>query len=99
MATETAALDARALALRGKGMSFRTIANELGLERASDANLAFNRALRRLPDQERADVRREEAGRLDRLADLTRGNEALTAADIERRLESIDRLRAQLQAD
>jgi len=99
MATDTAALDARALALRGKGMSFRTIATELGLDRASDANLAFNRALRRLPEPERVVVRREEAVRLDRLADQTRGNDALTTADVERRLESIDRLKAQLQAD
>jgi hypothetical protein len=97
--TEADALDERALALRTKGTGFRTIANELGLERASDANLAFNRALRRLPEEQRATVRREEGLRLDRLADVTRSNSSLTPTDIERRLKGIDRLRAQLNTD
>jgi len=99
MADDTDALDARALALRSEGRGFRTIANELGLDRATDANLAFNRALRRLPEQERDAVRKDEENRLDRLADVTRGNHLLDAADVERRLKSIDRLRAQLRAD
>jgi hypothetical protein len=97
--SDTDAIDARALALRTKGTGFRTIANQLGLERASDANLAFNRALRRLPEEQRAIVRQEEGLRLDRLADVTRANNSLTPTDVERRLNSINRLRAQLHAD
>src|SRR5260370_34977502 len=99
MATDTAALDARALALRGKGMSFRTIATELGLDRASDANLAFNRALRRLPEPERVAVRREEAVRLGRLADQPRGNDALPTAARQPRLDRTRRLERPLQTD
>lgn len=97
--SDTDTIDARVLALRSKGTGFRTIADQLGLERASDANLAFNRALRRLPEEQRAIVRREEGLRLDRLADVTRANQSLTPTDIDRRLNSIDRLRAQLDAE
>ena len=36
--SDTDAMDSSALALRNKGIGFRTIADQLGLERAADAN-------------------------------------------------------------
>jgi hypothetical protein len=93
------ALDDQALAMRSNGSSFRKIAHELGFLRASDANVAFNRALRRLPEHQKDTIRVEEGRRLDRLAQVTRGNDSLTATDVDRRLKSVDRLRAQLNAD
>ena len=88
--------DDRVLALRRKGKGFQSIAGAVGLAKASDANKAFNRALRRLPDAEAATVRSEEDGRLDRLATLTRENDAFTEEEVERRLGVIERLRTRL---
>jgi len=60
--------DRRALDLRVEGKSFSSIARVLEFSRAVDANEAFNRALRRCPDDERQAIVAKELNRLDVLA-------------------------------
>jgi hypothetical protein len=94
-----AAQDQEALELRRRGRAFGTIAAELGMDRSSDANLAFNRALRRQPAVAREQIRADENRRLDRMADAVRANAALTEGEATKRLRAIDLLRARLMAD
>ena len=75
------------------------IAEALGMGRASDANEAFNRALRRRPSEEQATIREEENRRLDRLARAVSAGESRTAEDIAKRLRAVERLRTRLMAD
>ena len=91
--------DDRALELRGQGKGLKAIARELGFQRASEANAAFNRALRRRPVDEQAVIRAAEQSRLDSLADAVRRKEELVEGDVEKRLRAIDRLRAALVAE
>ncbi len=98
-ASDSASTDARALELRGQGKGLKAIARELGFQRVSEANAAFNRALRRRPVEEQAVIRAAEESRLDSLADAVRGKEELAQGDVDRRLRAIDRLRAALLAE
>jgi len=66
--------DRRALDLRREGKSFSAIARVLEFSRAVDANEAFNRALRRCPDDERQTIVDQELGRLDVLASAEHPN-------------------------
>jgi hypothetical protein len=91
-----ATLDARALDLRLGGRSFGAIAQLLGYERASQANDAFNRALRRRTPDEQVDIRDHEQLRLDAMAAQVRASEQLTAEEIDQRLATVERLRATL---
>lgn len=91
--------DDRALEMRRKGKGLKSIAAELGMDRAIDANFAFNRALRRRPTEEQATLRAEEEGRLDKIADAVRRNGTLSKEDVDRRLHSVERLRAALLRD
>jgi hypothetical protein len=94
-----AAQDQEALELRRRGRAFGAIATELGMDRTSDANLAFNRALRRQPAVAREQIRADENARLDRMAVAVRANAALTEGEATKRLHAIDLLRARLMAD
>lgn len=96
---EPASLDDEVLALRAQGRAFGTIAKRLGMKRSKDANLAFNRALRRRPPAERDEIRSAESERLDRVAVAVRADESLSAAETEKRLETIEALRRRLLAD
>ena len=98
-AATAATLDDEALALRLKGHAFGTIAKTLGLGTSSDANHAFNRALRRRPAEARDEIRADENQRLDRLAVAVRENASLTEAESAKRLRTIDGLRTRLMAD
>jgi hypothetical protein len=91
--------DAKALELRSKGRSFAQVARTLGYEKARDANLAFNRALRRLPETEMAEARRAEGERLDTLVARINGAEDLAADEVTRQLRVVERLRDRLLAD
>jgi hypothetical protein len=91
--------DDRALELRRKGTRLKTIAAELGFPKTMDANVAFNRALRRQPAEDRVAVRAEEQVRLDAMAETVRGNTALSDVDAKRRLGAIDRLRTALMSE
>jgi hypothetical protein len=91
--------DAQALELRGSGRSFANVARALGYDKAKDANLAFNRALRRLPVKARAKARKSEVARLDALAARVNASEDLDADEAARQLRVVERLRARLLAD
>jgi hypothetical protein len=96
---EIAARDDEVLELRGQGKSFARIAKTLGFTRPSEANEAFNRALRRKSPEVQDDVRRQELGRLDALIEGVRANPDLAPDDMARRLRSVERLRAKLLAE
>jgi hypothetical protein len=96
---DTPERDAKALELRGSGRSFANVARALGFEKARDANLAFNRALRRLPAKARAEARKSEVARLDALAARVKASEELEADEAARQLRVVERLRARLLAD
>ena len=96
---DTKAVDDQALDLRVKGRSFGAIARTLGFEKPVEANRAFNRALRRRPEDERATIRSKENERLDRLAKAVRSDASLTPAAVDVRLGTIERLRARLMTD
>ncbi|MDQ3979257.1 MAG: hypothetical protein M3314_06885 [Actinomycetota bacterium] len=99
MAIETTDIDEQALTLRGQSKGFGKIAEALGLGKASEANEAFNRALRRRPSEEQATIRTEENRRLDRLAKAIKANGSRTKEDVDNRLKAVERLRARLMAD
>jgi hypothetical protein len=67
--------------------------------RPTDANRAFNRALRRRPADEQAAIRAQENRRLDLMVEAVQANQALSEDEAEKRLHSIERLRARLTAD
>jgi hypothetical protein len=90
--------DEQVLELREQRRSFAAIAKAVGFERASEASVAFNRALRRRSSKEQEVLRKAELGRLDEMARRVRENNELTPDDTERRLEAVDRLRARLLA-
>jgi hypothetical protein len=87
------------LARRVQGEAYGVIAKALGMERATDANLAFNRALRSRPASEQEPIRTQENDRLNRLAEAVRNNDTLTADEAEKRLRTIEQLRARLMVD
>jgi len=89
----------KVLELRVQGKSFAKIANILSLGRPSQANDAFNRALRRKPPAERDALRSRELTRLDALADGVRAHPERGAEAVARRLRTVARLRAMLMAD
>jgi hypothetical protein len=95
----TSARDEQALELRVKGKSFSAIATTLGYERPLKAREAFIRALRGKPEVERADIRTQEMGRLDAMAEVFRSRQDLDSEEIAQRLRALDRLREMLLAD
>jgi hypothetical protein len=90
--------DSSVLQLRREGRSFGSIAKALGFERSSQANEAFNRALRELPGDEQVTLRVEENVRLDALETRLRANAELETDEVDRRLRTIARLRQVLMA-
>jgi hypothetical protein len=96
---DTPERDAKALELRSKGRSFAQVARTLGYEKARDANLAFNRALRRLSASDQDATRQAEGERLDSLVTRIKGKAELTPETVTRQLRVVDRLRARLHAD
>jgi len=96
MAIESVDTDDQVLTLRSQSIRFGKIAETLGLGRASDANEAFNRALRRRPPEEQATIRSEENRRLDRLANAIKADETRTEQDVEKRMRAVERLRSRL---
>jgi hypothetical protein len=94
----TSARDDQALDLRVKGKSFSFIATALGYERPLDAREGFIRALRRKPEALQADLRQQEMGRLEAMADVFRTSQDLDDGEIAQRLRAVDRLREMLSA-
>ena len=96
MAIESTDVDDQALTLRGQSKGFRKIAETLGLGRPSEANAAFNRALRRRSPEEQATIRSEENRRLDRLAEAIKADDSRSKEDVDKRMRAIERLRTRL---
>lgn len=92
-------VDEKVLRLRGEGRPYARISRDLGLDRGVDAQRAFVRALRLLPDPEAKRVRAEEGSRLDRLAQRVRNDANQSDMDKARRLKTIERMRRQISDD
>jgi hypothetical protein len=93
------AIDGEALRLRSGGRAFARISRDLRLERPVDAERAFQRAVRRLPPQEQAEVRKQESSRLDRLAQKVVADTDKPVEEKARRLAAVERLRGLLSFD
>lgn len=92
-------VEEKVLRLRGQGQPYARICQNLGLERAAQAQKAFRRALRRLPASDAKRVRAEEVSRLDRLAERVRSDAKQNEMDRARRLKTIERMRGQISGD
>jgi len=90
--------DEQALELRCKGRSFAAIAKALGFARASQANEAFNRALRTRPKKDQTAIRDGENRRLDDLADRLRSRTDLSKDQVDNQIKIITRMREVLMA-
>ena len=88
--------DERALELRKSGKSFSAIASELGMDKASVAVEAFNRALRRLPAAQFQRTRAAELRRLDRLTARVKAETETEPEVLKERLGNINALRSRL---
>jgi len=99
MSEPSESVDSEVLRLRSMGRAFARISRDLGLERGVDAQRAFHRAVRGLPDPERQRVRGEEVSRLDRLAERVRADSTKSDLDRARQLKTIDRMRSQILED
>lgn len=86
-------LDEEVVALREQGQSYSAVARTLGIRRAVDAQAAFIRAMRRLPEQERKALYQRETERLDQLEARIRSRDAQDPAKLERHLVALVALR------
>jgi hypothetical protein len=89
-------VDEKVLRLRGEGRPYARISRDLGLDGGIDAQRAFMRALRQLPDEAAARVRAEETSRLDSLAERVRADTGKNDTDRARQLKTIERMRTQI---
>lgn len=85
--------DEEALALRESGKTFAAIAKSCGFKRANEAHGAFLRALRKREGDDRADLVRREAVRLDELEARIRTRDADDVERMERRLTALAKMR------
>jgi hypothetical protein len=99
MSDPSTSVDNEVLRLRSAGRAFARISKDLGLGRGVDAQRAFHRAVRGLPEAERQRVSGEEVLRLDRLAERVRADITKTDMDRARQLRTIDRMRSQILED
>jgi hypothetical protein len=89
-------VDEKVLRLRGEGQPYARISRDLGLDRGADAQRAFMRALRQLPDPDATRVRAAEMSRLNRLAERVRADKSKNDMDRARQLKTIERMRTQV---
>ena len=88
--------DKAVLELRSSGRSFAFIARTLNMGKARDANAAFLRAVRGAKPAEAKRLRTEELARLQQLEDKLRGDRELAPFDLDKQLDVLKALRAQL---
>jgi hypothetical protein len=69
------------------------VARTLGIKRAVDAQAAFIRAMRKLPEEQRKALYKRESERLDQLEARIRSRDAAEPAKLERHLVALDALR------
>jgi hypothetical protein len=96
--TPTHDVDDKVFELRRQGSSFKAIAKAIGFRGSSGAMRAFNRSLRRHPAEDQATLLAEELHRLEGIEARVRANTALEAAEAERRLRAVARIRAMVSA-
>ena len=84
------------IALRSEGRSFATIAKAIGVERRVDAFGVFIAAIARRPPAEQTKLKAEENERLDLLESRMRQSD--DAAELDRKLASVRKLRQRLAA-
>jgi acyl-CoA reductase-like NAD-dependent aldehyde dehydrogenase len=99
MTDPSEAIDGEVLRLRSTGQAFARISRDLRLEKPVDAQRAFQRAVRRLPPGEQAEVREQESSRLDRLAEKVNADTDKPLEEKTRRLAAVERLRGLLTSD
>lgn len=86
-------LDEEVVALRERGQSYSAVASALGMKRATNAQEAFVRAMRSLPENERKALQGREAARLDQLEVRIRSRDANEPVKMERHLVALEALR------
>jgi hypothetical protein len=86
-------LDAEVVALREQGHSYSAVAGALGIKRALNAQEAFIRVMRSLPEKERTALQAREWARLDQLEVRIRTRDADQPAKMERHLAGLEALR------
>lgn len=86
-------LDEEVVALRERGQSYSAVASALGLKRAVNAQEAFVRAMRNLPQGEGKALRARELARLDQLEARIRSRDADEPAKMARHLGALAALR------
>jgi hypothetical protein len=86
-------LDEDVVALREHGQTYSAIARALGMKRAVNAQEAFVRAMRSLPDAQQKAVYRREWERLDQLEKRIRSRDTNEPVKMERRLVALEALR------
>ncbi|MFP5378101.1 MAG: hypothetical protein ACLGIO_15140 [Acidimicrobiia bacterium] len=96
--TPTHDVDDKVFELRRQGSSFKAIARAIGFRGSSGAMRAFNRSLRRHPAEDQAALLAEELHRLEGIEARVRANTALEAAEAERRIQAVARIRAMVSA-
>lgn len=85
------------MALRETGQSYASVAQSLGIKRATEAQAAFVRVLRGRPEAERVALAEREARRLDQLEERIRGRDADDPDKMARRLGALEQLRQSLR--
>jgi len=86
-------LDQEVVALRERGQSYSAVASALGIKRAVNAQEAFIRVMRSLPEKERTALRAREWARLDQLEVRIRTRDADQPVKMERHLVALEALR------
>jgi hypothetical protein len=89
-------LDEEVVTLREQGQSYSAVARTLGIKRATNAQAAFVRAMRGLPDEERKALSQRESQRLDQLEVRIRDRDATQPVKMERHLAALEALRQSL---
>lgn len=79
--------------MREHGGSYASIAQALGVKRASDARALFMRAMGSRPESERAEMAIRESQRLDKLEIRIRERDANEPEKMARRLVALESLR------
>jgi hypothetical protein len=86
-------LDEEVVTLRERGQTYSAVARALGMRRATNAQEAFIRVMRSLPEKERKALHRRESDRLDQLEARIRSRDAAEPVKMERHLVALEALR------
>ncbi len=86
-------LDAEVVELRERGQSYSAVASALGIKHAVNAQEAFIRVMRSLPEKERSALHARESARLDQLEVRIRTRDADQPVKMERHLAGLEALR------